>query len=63
MASFLYDTQEIFFLAYSPCWSVLLAFVIAGGVLVSVRHVIMAIWARRGGLTPPLPDDNLKGGD
>jgi hypothetical protein len=49
MGSFLYDCQEIFFLVYSPCWTVLLAFVIAGGVGEAARRVVTAIWKRQRG--------------
>ncbi len=58
MNSILYDTQEIFFLIYSPCWTILLALVVAGGVVEAVRLVVTAIWKRRGG--PALPEE---GGD
>ena len=56
MASFLLDTQEIFFLIYSPCWTVLLALVVVGGVVEAARRVVTAIWKRQRGVNT-LPED------
>lgn len=49
MNSILYDTQEIMFLVYSPCWTVLLALVIVGGIIEAARRVVTAIWKRQRG--------------
>lgn len=54
MASFLYDTQEMFFLVYSPCWTVLLALLVAGSIAEAAHRVVTAIWKRqRGGSNLP----------
>jgi hypothetical protein len=56
MNSMLYDFQEIFFLVYSPCWTVLLALVVVAGILLAAQRALTAIWRQRQGVLTP--DDN-----
>ena len=50
MNSIYYDLQEIFFLVYSPCWTMLLALFVAGAILLAAQRVLSAIWRQRRGV-------------
>lgn len=53
MNSILYDLQEIFFLVYSPCWTVLLAMFVVAGVVLAAQRALTAIWRQRRGVLSP----------
>jgi hypothetical protein len=55
MNSMYFDLQEIFYIVFSPCWVVLLAFFVAGCILLSFLRIGMAIWRRRRGA----PDESI----
>jgi len=50
MNSIYYDLQEIFFLVFSPCWTMLLALFVAGAILLAAQRVLSAIWRQRRGV-------------
>lgn len=55
MSSMYYDLQEIFFIVYGPCWTVLLAFFVAGCIVLAAHRALTAIWRQRRGV----PDDSI----
>jgi hypothetical protein len=57
MNSILYDLQEIFFLVYSPCWTVLLSLFVVAGVVLAAQRALTAIWHQRRGIYVT-PDDS-----
>jgi hypothetical protein len=61
MSSILYDMQEIFFLIYSPCWTVLLALFVVAGVMLAAQRALTAIWRQRRGVLSP-DDSDTSGG-
>ena len=56
MSSLYFDLQEIFYIVFSPCWVTLLAFFVAGSIVLAAHRALTAIWRqRRGGYT----DDHI----
>ena len=52
MSSMYYDLQEIFYIIFSPCWIVLLAFFVAGSIVLAAHRALTAIWRQRRGGNP-----------
>jgi NADH:ubiquinone oxidoreductase subunit H len=59
MNSIYYDLQEIFFIVYSPCWTVLLALFVAGAIVLAAQRGLTAIWRQRRGVYI-VPDDDIQ---
>lgn len=57
MNSVYYDLQEMFYLVYSPCWTVLLAFFVAAAVVLAAERALTAIWRQRRGVYNAPSDD------
>jgi preprotein translocase subunit Sec61beta len=47
-----YDLQEIFYIVFSPCWIVLLAFFVAGSIVLAAHRALTAMWRQRRGGNP-----------
>jgi hypothetical protein len=57
MNSLYYDLQEIFFIVYGPCWTVLLALFVAGAIVLAAQRALTSIWRQRRGVFVS-PDDS-----